>query len=187
MVAVLGPEFASGVLKLRPEDLVYIVGPAGVGIVIGGLLVGRIAPRLGPERTIDTGLTLAGCLLVSLALLVPVGELLWINDDNVGRGTILIAAAIAGLLGLANAMILVPSQTFLQSASPEHIRARVYATFFTVSNGVAFIPIIFAGALADLFGVIKVLVGVGVILILVGISQLGTKANNVRDQDMPSI
>ena len=47
-------------------------------------------------------------------------------------------------------------------ASHEHIRARVYATFFTISNTVSFVPIFFAAALADLFGVVQVLVGVGV-------------------------
>jgi predicted phage tail protein len=60
----------------------------------------------------------------------------------------------------------------LQSDSPNEIRARVYATFYTVSNSVAFLPIIFAGALADLFGVVKVLVALGAILAAIGVVQI---------------
>jgi len=70
----------------------------------------------------------------------------------------------------------VPSQSLLQSTSAERIRARVYATFFTISNSVAFLPIIFAGALADLFGVVKVLVALGLILAAIGLIQLGKRS-----------
>jgi MFS family permease len=46
------------------------------------------------------------------------------------------------------------------------------AAFFTVANGVAFIPIIFAGALADLFGVVKVLIAMGLLLLVIGAIQI---------------
>ncbi|MBX6341816.1 MAG: hypothetical protein IRY97_05110, partial [Thermomicrobiaceae bacterium] len=68
----------------------------------------------------------------------------------------------------------------LQAGSPEHIRARVYATFFTVSNSVAFMPIVFAGALADLFGVVKVLVALGLVLLATGAYQLALKPRATR-------
>ena len=82
------------------------------------------------------------------------------------------AAIFATLLGVCNAFILVPAQTMLQERSPEHIRARIYATFFTISNTACFIPILFAAALADVIGVVKVLVGVAVILTAIGIINM---------------
>jgi hypothetical protein len=56
----------------------------------------------------------------------------------------------------------------LQERSHEHIRARVYATFFTISNVLAFVPIIFAAALADVFGVIQILIWVSIGIGLIG-------------------
>src|SRR5690606_28899076 len=204
MVAVLGPEFISGVLGLPQQDFAFIIAPAGLGVLVGvlavgriagrlgpgpaaagggragrtprGLLgvlaVGRIAGRLGPERTIDWGVTAAGILLVLLGLLASIDRIFRPGATSVALATIVVAGMLAALLGVANAFILAPSQSLLQSASPPHVRARVYGAFFTVSNAVAFIPIIFAGALADLFGVAKVLVAIGAILAAAGLVQL---------------
>ena len=47
-------------------------------------------------------------------------------------------------------------------------RARVYATFFTITSVVSFVPIFFAAAAADLIGVVRVLAGVAILLIVVG-------------------
>jgi len=172
LVATLGPAFVDSVLLLSRQDIVYLLGPAGVGIVLGALFVGRLSDRIGTEWTIDIGLTSAGAILVLLALTPAIGSALWESAEQVGVLTVTIAAFFAALLGLANSLVLVPSQSLLQSASPEAIRARVYATFYTVSNSVAFLPIIFAGALADLFGVVKILVVLGAILLVIGVIQV---------------
>src|SRR5699024_5656936 len=79
-----------------------------------------------------------------------------------------VAAAFATILGLCNAFVLVPSQTILQERSAEDVRARVYAAFFTVSNTVAFLPIFFAAAAADLFGVTKVLLVMALLVMGIG-------------------
>lgn len=180
MVAVLGPEFITGVLGLPRQDFAFIIAPAGFGVLAGVLLVGRVAGRLGPERTIDWGITGAGSFLMLLALVGPGDQWIRAHGGSVGIWAIVIAAVLAALLGAANAFVLAPSQSVLQSASPEHVRARVYATFFTVSNAVAFVPIIFAGALADLFGVGKVLFGIGAILLLTGVFQLTSRPASDR-------
>ncbi|HRA47616.1 MAG TPA: hypothetical protein PK819_06080, partial [Thermomicrobiales bacterium] len=58
--------------------------------------------------------------------------------------------------------------TMLQERSTEQVRARVYATFFTISNLLAFVPIIFAAALADVFGVIAILIVIGLLISTIG-------------------
>ena len=83
-----------------------------------------------------------------------------------------LAGGLAAILGICNALVLVPSQTILQERSHEHIRARVYATFFTITSVVSFIPIFFAAAAADIFGVVTVLAVVAILLIGVGSSSL---------------
>jgi hypothetical protein len=89
---------------------------------------------------------------------------------------------LAAILGICNALVLVPAQTILQERSHEHIRARVYATFFTITSVVSFVPIFFAAAAADLFGVVTVLSGVAILLISVGSLSLlhARRANQQR-------
>ena len=176
MIAVLGPGFVTSVLRLERQDIAYLVAPAGAGILIGALFVGRLTARIGAELTIDLGLASGGGILVLLALLPWFAHRTWEHGGPVATSTVVLAGLLACLLGLANSLVLVPSQSLLQSTSAERIRARVYATFFTISNSVAFLPIIFAGALADLFGVVKVLVALGLILAAIGLIQLGKRS-----------
>lgn len=172
MIAVLGPGFVTSVLGLERQDIAYLVAPAGAGILLGALFVGRLTSHFGAEWTIDAGLSSGGAVLIALALLPEFASRVWEPQGQVTTITVVLAAFLACLLGLANSLVLVPSQSLLQSASTEGIRARVYATFFTISNSVAFLPIIFAGALADLFGVVKVLVALGLILFSIGAIQV---------------
>jgi hypothetical protein len=60
----------------------------------------------------------------------------------------------------------------LQERSHESVRARVYATFFTISNTASFVPIFFAAAFADLFGVVQVLAVLGILIAGLGASAL---------------
>lgn len=92
-----------------------------------------------------------------------------------------VAGFLAATLGIFNALVLVPSQTILQERSHEAIRARVFATFFTITSVVSFVPIFFAAAAADLFGVATILAAVALLLIVVGVSMLFM---NMRRQRM---
>ncbi|MCL6445031.1 MAG: hypothetical protein K6T83_16515, partial [Alicyclobacillus sp.] len=43
MVAALGPNFMTQVIGLPTEDIGYVVGPAGIGVFAGALLVTKLA------------------------------------------------------------------------------------------------------------------------------------------------
>ncbi len=168
MVATLGPDFITGVIGLPKEDIGYIVGPAGLGVFAGVLLVGKVLRRFERGAVIDWALVGAGIMLFFLALTNAILDVLWIGGDAPQALVVVITGLFAATLGVCNAFILVPAQTLLQERSHEQIRARVYATFFTISNTVSFIPIFFAAASADLFGVVQVLVAVSLIVSALG-------------------
>ena len=172
MIAALGPEFIVSVLKLPSEDIAYIVAPAGLGVVAGALLVNRVARLIRPIRLVDYGIISAGIWLTLFALSEPIAGLFGLANNNVALGVTIFAIFCAAMLGISNAFILVPSQTLLQEGSPQEGLARVYATYFTISNIASFAPVLFAGAFADLFGVLKVIVFIAVILILIGLYNL---------------
>jgi MFS family permease len=165
MLAALGPEFVTRVLGLAPEDLLFIVGPAATGVFVGVLLVGPTTRSIERGSVIDWALALAGVMMLLMVATQPV--LTWIMNPS--HNTLIVVTAIfAAGLGICNAYVLIPAQTMLQERSHEHIRARVYATFFTISNVLAFVPIIFAAALADVFGVIQILIWVSIGIGLIG-------------------
>ena len=172
MVAALGPEFISGVIGLDKEDIGYIVAPAGLGVLVGVLIVPRVLRRFGRGWLIDIALTLAGLMLGGLAAVRYVMDWLWVGGMSPVWIVTLIAGLFAALLGVCNAFILVPSQTMLQERSHEAVRARVYATFFTISNTASFVPIFFAAAFADLFGVVQVLAVLAILITGLGASTL---------------
>jgi MFS family permease len=182
MVAALGPEFISGVIGLSKEDIGYIVAPAGFGVLAGVLMVPRVLRKFGRGWLIDIALTLAGVMLAGLAAVRYVMDWLWVGGVSPVWIVTLLAALFAALLGVCNAFILVPSQTMLQERSHEAVRARVYATFFTISNTASFVPIFFAAAFADLFGVVQVLAVLGIVIIGVGGSTLIHRRQSERSR-----
>ncbi len=179
MVAALGPDFITSVIGLPKEDIGYVVAPAGAGVLLGVLLVPRVMRRMGRDWLIDIALTLAGLMLGLMALSRWILDLFWLISTPV-VAVASIAGVFAILLGVCNAFILVPSQTMLQERSHESVRARVYATFFTISNTVAFVPIFFAAAFADLFGVVNVLLIVALLVGGFGLSSVLHRRNAER-------
>ncbi len=180
MLAALAPDFVSTVLGLPSERLIAVIGPAGLGMVTGVIAVGRLGRRLDRERLVDRALIVVSAILLLFAL-VPT---FLAGRTSAPPGTVLTPPVLTAMffavgLGLANAFIIVPSQTLLQERSTEQIRARVLSAFFTTSNAVALIPILFAGVLGDLFGVVRVLTTIA--LLALGGGLLAERARRRRE------
>ncbi len=180
MLAALGPAFITQIIGLPKEDIFYIVAPAGLGVLTGVLTVNQAVKRFEREAIIDWALALAGCMLFLLASSKGIVNLIWVGGDAPTWTYTAVAGFFAALLGICNAFILVPAQTMLQERSYAEIRARVYATFFTISNTFAFIPIFFAAAAADLFGVVQVLIVVACIVGGIGFISIAHRKTEDR-------
>ena len=148
----------------------------------GALVVNRVTNRFAAARLIDFGLVAAGLSLAAFALTEPVGRWLGFADAGVARGIIIVSVSFAACLGVSNAFILIPSQTLLQRAAPTDGLARVYATYFTISNTASFVPVLFAGAFADLFGVLNVMVAIALLLVVTGLVNLRRAAPELPDE-----
>jgi MFS family permease len=177
MLAALGPEFVTTVIGLSSEDLLFIVGPAASGVFLGVIVVGQTTRRMERSSVIDWALGLAGVAL----LLMVLSQTLLKPFDPSRDLLIAVAGLFAAALGVCNAFVLIPAQTMLQERSSEHVRARVYATFFTISNVLAFVPIVFAAALADWLGVTKVLVLVA--LVIAGLGGQSVVRRRLEEQE----
>jgi MFS family permease len=168
LIAALAPNFVATVVGLPPGEIGYLVAPAGLGVIVGVVIVPRLSNRFRRDALIDWAVVVGGVSLLLLALSREILSRLLAPGVVPQMLEVAVAGTLAAILGICNALVLVPSQTILQERSHEHIRARVYATFFTITSVVSFIPIFFAAAAADLFGVVTVLAGVAILLVGVG-------------------
>jgi MFS family permease len=82
-------------------------------------------------------------------------------------------AACSFLLGIEFGALLIPSLTYLMENTEDHVRGRVFALLFMVINGVTAVPVLLAAALADTFGIDRVIASLGALLVLTGISVAG--------------
>ena len=63
---------------------------------------------------------------------------------------------------------MVPAQTFLQERAPVELRGRVFAVQLMLSNFASIVPLLLLGGLADLIGVDRTLVLIGVLIAVAG-------------------
>jgi MFS family permease len=64
--------------------------------------------------------------------------------------------------------LFIPAFTVLQETTAAEMRGRIFGAMFTVVNAAIAIPILLAGGLADLFGVTRVIFGMGLLLFASG-------------------
>ena len=169
-LAMLAPGFAARVLHLTPEDAIYVFAPAGLGLFLATILVGRYGHHFRRESLSNTGLLTLGLTLMGLTFVAGrMGSFSLISPLTV-------ISTLAFLMGAEIAMITVPAQTVMQERSPAEIRGRVIAFYFMTSNLVAIPPMLFIGVVADQIGrllgdpskgILSVMVFLALVVILV--------------------
>jgi MFS family permease len=173
LLGTLGPGFADKVMEIDVRDSsIYITGPAVLGIIFGALWVGSVSNRIKPRKLINFGVLGAGIILVLVSVLVRlarVPSLEWILPHTVA---IPIAVTLFFLLGIANAMLDVPSNGILQGEATGDLRGRVYGMLTAGVGGVGIIPVVIGGLMADTLGVGKVIFILGLLILVYGIHRV---------------
>ncbi len=182
-VAALGPGFMEQTLRIEATDAsLILLLPVGIGLLTGGALTIKFGQRTPHRLIVMRGLFVCGSALIALALTPVVGANLSHREFLVSTlrpfskaFTVSIWVSFFALfVGFGVALVIIPAQTALQTATPSHLRGRVFGVWaLLVALGVS-IPAVLAGVMADLFGVVASMVTVGVIILLVGI--VGIKA-----------
>ncbi|MBI2039565.1 MFS transporter [Candidatus Microgenomates bacterium] len=179
VLAVLMPSFFEKTLQITATDASYVlVIPLGLGIVIGGLVLGRIGQRLIKRIVVARSILFGGLLffLVGIApIIVPAIQHLprpkplpFFYQPPLSA----VLVVVSFLLGIVMVSILVPSQTVLQENTPQQDRGKVFATLGVAMSGLSLLPILLAGLLADIFGTTPILMALGAIIMLIGLFGL---------------
>ncbi|MDQ2827816.1 MAG: MFS transporter [Chloroflexota bacterium] len=185
-----------------PEDRAYILLlPAGVGLVVGALTVGRVAARVRKENLINIGLLTMG---VAVAVLGAVASIVGAFEGaagHVGRlishvhqlppsprnpGLIPPAMVIAVVIGLAMALSTIPAQTLVFERTSEAVRGRVYAMQQLIGGAIPIIPLLTFAPLADVFGTSTIMTCLGIVIVLVGALSVHLDRGVRRKAGLPS-
>lgn len=178
VMGALGPGFATQILRLRAEDFFFVMGPAGLGAVMGVLFLnsyGKTAPR---RLLIDVGLVAMGITLIGLAAVKPVVDFLAPAvhplEESLPQliapfiSLIAVVVVIAVTAGVEYAFVAIPSQTALQEELPTDVRARIFGILNTLLSVASFLPVLAAPAAADILNLIFPGAGIPVVMLLLG-------------------
>lgn len=182
ILAVIGPGFAHQVLGIEVNQLpLLFVTPAALGMVVGAIVIGHFFHNAPRRKMASIGLFL-GALTVAL---LPYGSKVASRDIVLAINAYLprflvidilhIVVFLAFVLGFANALMFVPSNTVLQEKTSDEQRGKMYGTLNSLVGIFSLFPIIIVGEMADIFGVSRVLTGVGIGLFILWILRVVSK------------
>lgn len=179
ILAVLGPGFASQILNIQIDAFpLLFVTPAALGMVMSGFILVHFFHAFSKEKSATVGVFVSGIalfLLPSAAMVASKGLIPAINGflpASLSISMFHVVILIAFILGAANALVFVPSNTILQEATSDEFRGKAYGALNALIGIFSLFPIIVVGSLADTFGVGRVLTGIGIAIIMVGVLRV---------------
>lgn len=179
IMAVLAPGFLEKALSIKATDASYVlIIPLGLGIVTGGLILGKLGSRLIKRKLVAKGILFAGILsfIIGIAPLVSPAiqyfrhakPLPFFYQPSLSK----IIFAGSFLMGMAVIAILIPSQTVLQENTPQEDRGKVFAVLGVAMAALSLIPVLLVGFMADIFGTTPIFIVIGILVMMAGLFGL---------------
>lgn len=157
VIGELATPLVTKLFELPPSAMAFIFAPAGIGLVIGSILMPGITRRLGKTRVIFTGTIIMAVDILFLPFSTIVARFLEPQGWNTNPLLLIFVALVMFTAGFAIDLINVPAQTAIQEYTPDWIKGRVLALQLMFYNACSIPVILFIGAIADLFGLAKVI------------------------------
>lgn len=185
----LGLRFVHDTFGLSSDRAWILLLPAGVGLVLGALVMGHVTARFRKEDLINVGLLAMGVAVAVLGAVAVITNALYRTAGRVGgfistnihhlplaahptglhNGALIPPAMLISLvIGLTMAMSTIPAQTLVFERTSESVRGRVLSMQQLIGGAVPIIPLLTVAALADIFGTSAVMTALGIVIVLVG-------------------
>jgi MFS family permease len=181
VLGAIGPGFAVDILGLTSQNFFFIMGPAGLGAVLGILFLNSYGKGIPKRLVIDLGLVAMGITLILLAIIRPVSILFGAAtaplEDAVPAiaplvSVLAVVVVIAVFAGLEYAFVAIPAQTALQEELPPDVRGRIFGILNTLLSLASFLPVIAAPAGADILNIFFDGAGIPIVMATLGVLTL---------------
>jgi MFS family permease len=163
LTVVYASEALDGTLIPYPQNIAALETAIGVGNLIGGLAVGALGARLRKGWLVVGGFIVMGAATVVLGL----------------TGNVAIALVAAAVIGVANLVYIIPTQTIFMEMTPIELMGRVVAFRSSLVFGSMTLAMGVAGILAESIPVGPVIAAFGALTLLGGL--IGALLPAVRD------
>jgi MFS family permease len=162
VIGELAGPFVQNVLHLPVQDLPVVFAPAGVGLILAALFMPRLTRRFGKRRVMRAGSIITGVGF----FLLPSGQIVFSLIPVLNRWELVYIAGMTFIMGAALDMLNIPAQTILQEHTSEDVRGRVFSFQSMLYNAGSIPVILFIGAIADTFGIDRVMYLIGLAILL---------------------
>ncbi len=178
------PTFIREVLDLPVDIGALILSPAVVGVGLGLRVASFLAHRISHAILSTFGFATFVVLLLALAFvnqeadfLAGYGAFAWLADVNIGNfdGGGLMAMAVMVPLGFSYAIVVVAAQTLINDRVPLQLLGRVGATQGAMAAIASSAPVLVAGVLADVVGVVPVMAVVAALIGAAAVANIRQK------------
>jgi MFS family permease len=166
VVATLLPRYATNVLGVSAQNVIFVAAPAAIGIWLAMRIVTMVSSRYSPWWTVGgTFVAMVGGVAM-LAFVRPLGDgLEGLNPaglfdpgpfgDTTAR--IVVAAAMGSVLAFMFTFVNIVARTIVNERIPREMQGRILAAQSVLTNLSSIPPILLTGLLADVIGVSPVL------------------------------
>jgi DHA3 family macrolide efflux protein-like MFS transporter len=171
-IIVLGISYLETRLHVGAEGYGNTIAALGVGILIGGALISRIAKRVQAHTLVGGSLILVGVSMVAFA----------------GAGSYAVVLVAAAIIGLCMVVARASLDTFTQALVPDEMLGRVQATVqMTLAVSTALAQGM-SGALAKLLNSVEnVFVLAGIVTIIAGVAAILTLRDAAREMSQSAL
>ncbi len=164
ILATIGTGYVDKILHGHVKSVTgLVILPATIGMAVGSLILSDLGNRFSDRRLVNIGLFGLGFTFVLMAFVKRIGTY-WVG--------LIPPLSLLFLVGFCIALITIPTVTSFQQNTPENFRGRAYGLMGMFTSGIAVLPVLLAGSLADLFGVGFVLVVLGLTVMAFGVYRL---------------
>jgi MFS family permease len=179
MIAVIGPGYASEILKIRVEEFpLFFVAPAVIGMAFGAVLIGNFLHLKSKQKLVKFGLLILSFLIMSFPTAPRIiAQDIFININNklpaiLDINSVHVMLVLSLLTGIAFSFIFIPSNTLIQEETTDRQRGKIYGSLNTLTGLVSIIPVLGVGIVADYMGVEKVFFAIGIFILSVAILRI---------------
>ncbi len=187
LLGTLGLNFVADTFGLKEAEAWRLLLPAGLGLVLGAVTVGRVTLHRRKEDIVNFGLLLMGVaitILGAIALVVHfVGRVFGRVGDIITRhvhvlpvahdlGLLPPAMVVATFIGVGMAWSTIPAQTLVFERTEEKVRGRVWSMQQLIGGAVPIVPLLVVGPLADWLGTATIMTLLGLIILAVSIFSI---------------
>ena len=157
VIGELATPLVTKLFELPASAMAFIFAPAGIGLVVGSILMPELTRRLGKTRAILIGSIALAVAVLFLPLSTIVAHFLQPQGWNTNPLLLIFVALVMFACGFAIDLINVPAQTAIQELTPDWVKGRVLALQLMFYNACSIPVILFIGAIADIFGLANVI------------------------------